>query len=320
MGTPEFSVPALAALRQNFSILGVYTQPDRPFGRGLGKKPSPVKKKALELGLPVFKPQHFDADEVQRLRLFNPDLIVVVAYGQILKRDVLDIPRFGCVNIHSSLLPRWRGAAPIQRAILSGDSETGVTTMQIVEKLDAGGVLMQKKTRILEEDTAETLHDRLSHLGAELIVPTVQGVVSGQLQSVEQDETQVTYAKKLTKEMEWLDLHESADVLQRRIRALNPWPGTSVQIQDGKKFRKKLMIRKAKLHRGLENQGEKGIIFEKAGTLFLEPRGGGGTLELLTLQWEGKKAVGAAVFLNGFRGDKNVKTESVRIRLFYEEN
>ena len=293
MGTPEFAVPALKIVHENYEIVGVFTQPDRPVGRGLELRASPVKMKALEFGLPIFQPAKLSqAEEFERLRALSPDVIVVVAYGQILRKNVIDLPRFGCVNIHSSLLPRWRGAAPIQWAILAGDQETGISTMRIVEKLDAGPILLQKRTPITETETAQTLHDRLSEMGAELLIPTLQGICSGTLASQEQDESHVTYATKLEKDMELLDLNEPAVILDRRIRALTPWPGTSVKIHQ------RLKIKQVKVHENI--QGPKGMIFERAGMVLLGTAQG--SLELLSVQWEGKKEIRPAEFLNGLKG------------------
>lgn len=293
MGTPEFSVPSLEALAKSHEILGVYTQPDKPVGRGLETQHTPVKRKALELGLPVFQPQKLtDPGEFERLKALNPDVIVVVAFGQILKKSVLELPKLGCVNIHSSLLPRWRGAAPIQWALLAGDPETGITTMKLVEKLDAGAILLQERFKISDEDTAATVHDRLAQLGAKLILPTIEGLEKGILNGISQDESQVTYATKLTKEMEWLDCNETAEVLGRRVRALNPWPGTSVKVGP------RLRIKQAKARSDLK--GPKGQIFEKAGMVLLGTEAG--SLELLRLQWDGKKEMSASEFLNGLRG------------------
>ena len=170
MGTPEFAVKALDGIAREHQVLGVYTQPDKPSGRGLGVTASAVKKRTLDLGLPVYQPEKLSLPgEFEKLAALKPDIIVVVAYGQILKKNVLELPRLGCINIHSSLLPRWRGAAPIQWAILGGDPESGVSTMRLVEKLDAGDVLMQAQTPISDADTAGSLHDRLAVMGAELI-------------------------------------------------------------------------------------------------------------------------------------------------------
>ncbi len=295
MGTPEFAVPSLEAIHKEFNIVAVYTQPDKPVGRGLDLKASAVKKKATELGLPVFQPEKLSmAGEYEKLQELNPDVIVVVAYGQILRKNVLELSRLGCVNIHSSLLPRWRGAAPIQWAILGGDSESGVTTMRLVEKLDAGDILLQAKTPIQADDTAEILHDRLSLMGAELIIPTLQGLENGSLKGIAQNESIVTYAAKLTKEMEFLNSEESAEVLDRRVRALNPWPGTSVNVGE------RLKIKKVRVRKNI--QGNQGQIFERAGMVLLGCKEG--SLELLTVQWDGKKEVDAGGFLNGLRGRK----------------
>lgn len=295
MGTPEFSVPTLEVLHREAQVVAVYAQPDRPAGRGLGEKAPPVKVKALELGLPVFQPQKLTLPgEFEKLQALNPDLIVVVAYGQILRQNVLSLPRLGCVNIHSSLLPRWRGAAPIQWAILDGDDETGVTTMRMAEKLDAGDILLQTRTPIHPEDTAGSVHDRLARLGAGLMIQTLRGLEEGTLKDTRQDETQVSYASKLTKEMEALDpVQEPAVSLDRKIRALNPWPGTSLWV--GKD---RLKIKKARLHEDIA--GTLGAIFEKNGMLLLGASGG--ALELLEVQWDGKKATGPSEFLNGLRG------------------
>ncbi len=293
MGTPEFSVPALEVIHQRHSVVGVYTQPDRPLGRGLGVQSSAVKRKAIECGLPIFQPNRLaDPGEFEKLSLLKADAIVVVAYGQILKKNLLTSPRLGSINIHSSLLPRWRGAAPIQWALLSGDIKTGVTTMRLVEKLDAGEILLQQEMILSNEDTAQTIHDRLAQMGADLILPTLEGLQDGTLEGIPQDESQVTYAHKLTKEMEWLNPEWSAEVLERRVRALNPWPGTSILVGQ------RLKIKKVKAH--LDIQGRKGEIFQKAGMILLGTSQG--SLELIGMQWDGKKEVDVSSFINGLRG------------------
>ena len=299
MGTPEFAVPALAAVHSVAEIVGVYSQPDRPVGRGLEMRAPPVKQKALELGLQVFQPEKLTLPgEYERLATLKPEIIVVVAYGQILKQNVLDLPRLGCVNIHSSLLPRWRGAAPIQWAILGGDSETGVSTMRLVQKLDAGDVLLQSRTPIQAADTAGSLHDRLAQMGSELIGPTLRGLADGSIQGQKQDETLVTYASKLSKEMEWLDPNvATADELDRRVRALNPWPGTSIAVNTGHSV-ERLKIKRAKPRRDIA--GTIGSVFERNGMVLLGSREG--SLELQAFQWEGKKEVDPAGFLNGLKG------------------
>lgn len=294
MGTPEFSLPALNALSTHHKVVGVYTQPDRPVGRGLELRASPVKEKALELGLPVFQPEKLTAPgEFEKIQALNPDIIVVVAYGQILKKTLLDLPRMGCVNIHSSLLPRWRGAAPIQRAILEGDFETGVTTMKMAVKLDAGDILLQTRTKISSQDTAQTVHDRLAQMSHDLILETLNGLASGFLQGVPQNEISVTYAEKLTKEMEWLDPARSALELDRQVRALTPWPGSSVRVGEAR-----LKVKQARVS---ELTGfDRATLFEKSGRLYLGTVQG--ALELIKVQWEGKKEVDVSGFINGLQG------------------
>jgi methionyl-tRNA formyltransferase len=219
-----------------------------------------------------------------------------VAYGQILKQDVIDLPRLGCINIHSSLLPRWRGAAPIQWALIQGDSESGVTTMRIVRQLDAGDILIQRSTPISDRETAESLHDRLSLMGGDLIVETLSGVAAGKILPRVQDESQVTYAHKLDKAMEVLDPSLGAAVLDRKIRALNPWPGTSVWLS---KTGDRIKIKEARPYPQVNASRPLGL-FERSGMLFLGTEQG--SLEVVRLQQDGKKESDAAAFLNGLRG------------------
>lgn len=304
MGTPEFSVPTLERLAARHQVVGVFSQPDRPVGRGLTLTPTPVKKKAIELGIPVFQPEKASAEAAfTQLRLLMPDVIVVVAFGQLLKKNILELPRLGCLNIHSSLLPRWRGAAPIQRAILAGDSETGVTTMLMAEKLDAGPILLQRKTPIVPDDTAQTLHDRLAGIGADLILETLDALANGRLEPRVQDESLVTHAAKLGKELEWLDWSQPAAALDHAVRALNPWPGTSVKVAfDGKPGAdpsfERLRIRRARPRADIA--GKPGELFERHGMVLLGTAQG--SLECIELQWEGKKPVDSAGFLNGLKG------------------
>ena len=302
MGTPEFSVPTLEALARNHSVIGVYTQPDKPHGRGLDLKPSPIKLKALELGLPLFQPEKLSAPgQFEILQSLKPDFIVVVAFGQILKKNVLDLPLLGCVNVHTSLLPRWRGAAPIQWALLSGDKETGVTTQWMAEKLDAGDILMQKKIQILPDDHSLSLHEKLSQMASEIILPTLSGLESGTLKRIPQNESEITYAAKLTKEMEWLDpIRDDAQTLDRKIRALHPWPGTSIQIGE------RLKIKKVKPFSDLSFKP--GELTEKGGMLILGTRSG--FLELQRVQLEGKKEMDCNQFL------PLLKSRKIKLPLF----
>ena len=291
-GTPAFSVPALEAIRKaGHTVVGVYTQPDRPAGRGLKLRPSPVKQYALAHDLPLFQPETLKTAEAQaQLAALAPEVMVVVAYGLILPRAILQTPAKGCLNIHASLLPRWRGAAPIQRAIEAGDAQTGITIMQMDEGLDTGPMLLQKTTPILPQDTAQTLHDRLSHMGGEAIVEALEQL--DHLTPIPQDEQQATYAKKLTKAEAEIDWHQPAVVIQRKIHAFNPWP-TALTHLDGKVL--KLLTATALPGPRHDTPGEVTLV-EKNG---LDITCGEGLLRLHTLQPAGKKAMAAADFANG---------------------
>jgi methionyl-tRNA formyltransferase len=226
-GTPEFAVPALLALVEaGHEIVLVLTQPDRPSGRGMKLTPSPVKAAALAHDTPVFQPQTLkDADTQARIAAAEADAMIVAAYGLIIPQSVLKMPRYGCFNIHASLLPRWRGAAPIQRAMLAGDQETGVTIMEVVPALDAGAMITKGSIPITERDTAQSLHDALARMGAELMVQAINKLQDeGRLDSIPQDESLVTYAHKLDKSEAVMDWNKNADELSRQVRAFNPFP------------------------------------------------------------------------------------------------
>lgn len=295
MGTPAFAVPALEGLSKKFKIVGVYTQPDRPVGRGLQVAQSAVKKKAIELKIPVYQPEKLTLPgEAEKLAGLKPDVIVVAAYGQILKTEVLNLPRHGCINIHSSLLPRWRGAAPIHWAILAGDPESGITVMKMNEGLDTGDILLQESTPISPKETAQTLHDRLAKIGGDLVVSALVGLVAGSVRPTPQEVGKETYAKKLTKDLGFLRADETAEVLGRKIRALNPWPGTSIELED----HGRLKIFEAN---PLDRAGiEPGQLTEKNGMILLGTAQG--ALELRRMQWEGKSPIGPVEFLNGLKG------------------
>lgn len=226
MGSPDFSVPSLLALAENYDLVGVVTQPDRPAGRGRSMTPPPVKIHAQALGLPIIQPLRLrEPDAMEQLRLWNPDLIVVAAFGQILRPEVLDLPPFGCINVHASLLPRWRGAAPVNAAILHGDKETGVTIMKMDPGVDTGPILSQRSIEIAPTETAGELSSRLAKLGAELLIETLPGYLCGEIQPKPQDNTAATYAPMLKKEDGLLDFDIPAEELARKVRAYNPWPG-----------------------------------------------------------------------------------------------
>jgi len=225
MGTPEFAVPVLTALTGTHQVVGVVTQPDRPAGRGRRLAPSPVKQAALERDLPLSQPQSLRTPEaVAQLLAWEPEAIVVAAFGQILRQNVLDLPPHGCLNVHGSLLPRWRGAAPVAAAILAGDGVTGVTIMQMDAGLDTGPILAQREEPIQPDDTRATLEERLARLGAELLMEALPAYLAGALLPRPQPEAGVTYAGQLRKEDGWLDWSLPAVELDRRVRAFTPWP------------------------------------------------------------------------------------------------
>lgn len=225
-GTPDFALPTLQALlASEHQVCAVYTQPDRPAGRGRHLAMSPVKECAVAAGIPVCQPTTLrDAVAQAELKAWQADLMVVVAYGQILPKDVLNTPRLGCINVHASLLPRWRGAAPIQRAMMAGDTQTGVTIMQMDVGLDTGAMLLTEVCPILPEDTGQQLHDRLAELGAAALIKTLSALAVGTSKAKVQDDTQATYAHKLSKQDGKIDWSQSAESIERQVRALNPWP------------------------------------------------------------------------------------------------
>ena len=227
MGSPDFALPTLQALHKHYSIVGVVTQPDRAAGRGRELKPPPVKSLALELGMPVIQPEKLrEPEAMAQLRAWSPDMIVVAAFGQILRQGVLDLPPFGCINVHASLLPRWRGAAPINAAILHGDEETGITIMKMDAGLDTGPILSQRSVRIQPDETAGSLFETLSQLGADLLLEALPGYLAGEIEPHPQPEEGVIYAPMLKKEDGVLDFSRPAIELERKVRAFNPWPGS----------------------------------------------------------------------------------------------
>ncbi len=291
-GTPDFAAAALRALTQSpHEIVGVYTQPDRPAGRGRKLTPGPVKQVALEHGFPVLQPESLKTPQaLEQLRALDADVMVVAAYGLILPPEVLSLPRCGCLNIHASLLPRWRGAAPIQRAILAGDKETGITIMQMDRGLDTGPMLLKLTCPIVNDDTAASLHDRLAHLGAEAIVAALDQL--SELTPVPQDETEASYAAKLTKQEAIIDWQHPAEVLDRQIRAFNPWPVAQTSVKG-----QTLRIWAAQ-PRSDDNQASPGTVIQcdKQG---IDVSCGRGVLRLTQLQPAGSKSMDVAAFLNG---------------------
>ena len=290
-GTPDFAVAALDALHAaGHQIVGVYTQPDRPSGRGQKLSPSPVALRAAELGLPLFKPEKLRGEAVDELRALTPDVMVVVAYGLLLPQAVLDIPSHGCLNIHASLLPRWRGAAPIQRAIEAGDTQTGVTIMRMDAGLDTGPMLLEQAIAITADTTAASLHDQLQALGSRLIVEAVAGLERGELQERAQPVDGATYARKLSKEEARIDWSRPAEEIARRIRAFNPVPVAWSEL-NGERLR--LWLAQAEA-----GSGEPGTIVA-ADAQGIAVAAGEGIVRLQQLQWPGGKAMDAAIAARG---------------------
>ncbi len=292
MGSPDFSLACLRALAKHYDVVGVVTQPDRASGRGRELKSPPVKTLALELGIPVMQPEKLRAPEaMEQLRAWAPDLIVVAAFGQILKKDVLDLPRYGCINVHASLLPRWRGAAPINAAILAGDEETGVTIMRMDVGLDTGPMLTKRSIRLTRDDTAGSVFQTLSQLGADLLIETLPRWIAGEIQPQVQDDVFATYAPMMKKEEGKLDFTRDVNELERRVRAFNPWPGAFMDL-DG------TILKIHRAHVGSSNveKGQRLIVQD-------QPAVGArsGLLILDEVQPAGKKPMSGKSFLAGAR-------------------
>ena len=295
-GTPEFAVASLRAAARHQEVVGVYTQPDRPAGRGRGLMPSPVKLEAIARGIPVFQPESLKSEQAQQqLRDLQPDLMVVVAYGLILPKAVLAIPTYGCWNVHASLLPRWRGAAPIQRAIQAGDADTGVCLMQMEAGLDTGPVLLRQHTPSQAGELGGSLHDRLAELGAQVLSDGL-GLLRAGLKPIAQPQPEqgVTYAHKLDKAEARLDWSQDAQVLERTVRAFNPWPIAEAQLA-GERVRIHGAVALA------DNQGKTPGTLLAAGRDGIDIACGQGALRLRVLQREGGKAITAADYLNARR-------------------
>jgi len=293
-GTPPFAVPTLAALQAaGHAVLAVYTQPDRPAGRGRRLSESAVKQYALAHGLEVRQPPVLKGREAE-IAALSPDAMIVVAYGVLLPAEILAVPKYGCINVHASLLPRWRGAAPIARAIEAGDAVTGVTIMQMDAGLDTGPMLLKRETAIRDDDTAAILHDRLATLGAEALVEALARFEHGAVVAEAQDNAQACYARKLTKKEAVIDWGQPASALARRVRAFNPWPVATTRLMQ-------------RLVRVWEARPTVRDHDARPGTIVAADAGGievacaSGTLLLTRIQAEGSKPLSAAEFLNGHR-------------------
>lgn len=295
MGTPDFAVPSLKALVESGKqVCGVFTQPDKPKNRGMKLQPTPVKEYALTQGIPVYQPARLrDGEAIAILKELQPDLIVVAAYGKILPVDILELPRLGCINVHSSLLPKYRGAAPINWAILNGEDETGVTIMYMAEGLDTGDMIASTSTPISLEENAEELFARLAHMGAELLVRVVNQFEAGEISAVPQDESQSCYAPMLSKELSAIDWSRSSRQIHDQVRGLYPWPSAIAEV-DG--VRCKIM----KTALSGESTGKQPGAFVQADKRGMKVAcGNGEVLEILELQPDGKKRMAATAFLLG---------------------
>ena len=293
MGSPEFAVPTLRSLAENYPIVGVITQPDRPAGRGQTLTSPPIKKAALALNLPVIQPRRLrEPEAMDQLKNWSPDLIIVAAFGQILRQEVLDLPRFGCINVHASLLPRWRGAAPIQAAILAGDRQAGVTIMRMDPGIDTGGILSQQGLPIEAEDTAETLTGKLAELGAGLLLETLPGTLDGTLQPTPQPQEGATYAPLIKKEDGALDFSQPAEFLARKVRAYQPWPGAFTTWQG-----QPLKVIRAHAVADLAAPPGQTLIYQGLPAVASLPGG----LVLEAVQPAGKRVMEGKTFLSGAR-------------------
>lgn len=305
MGTPVFSVPVLRTLCEDgHTVQAVFTQPDRPAGRGKKLRPSPVKQCAEELGIPVMQPESLRRGEdasasLARLQALAPDLIVVVAYGQILPLSILTLPKYGCINLHASILPRWRGAAPIQRAILAGDAESGVTAMQMAEGLDTGDMLHILRTPIAADETADSLHDRLSALAAQTMRETLALLEAGTLTAVPQDDALSSTAAKITKDMSLLDFSQSAAEIDRTIRAVT---GAAMLCGRRVKLRASVMS-------GLRSNAAAGTVIDKKTLAFV--CGDGCCVQPTVIQAEGAKAMAVSDFLRGCQVGQDARFEPI---------
>lgn len=293
MGTPEFAVPCLQKLIDcGHEVTGVFTQPDKPQGRKMIMTPPPVKELALANNINVYQPVKMrDGTALSMLKEADPELVIVVAYGKILPKEILDYPKYGCINIHASLLPKLRGAAPIQWSIINGMTETGVTSMQMDEGLDTGDMLLKGKLEIGENETAGELHDRLSVLGAEILEKTIDALIKNELKPEKQNHEEFTYASILSKELSPIDWSMTAQQVHNKIRGLSPWPSANTVINGRKvKIHKTVLSNVKGAGAGEIVQADKKLIVSCAD---------GKCLEILNLQAEGKKAMSAADFLRG---------------------
>lgn len=293
MGTPEFAVPCLERLiSDGHNVKGVFTQPDKPKGRGHKMQFPPVKQCAVDAGITVYQPTKMrDGEALSILNELNPELIIVVAYGKILPAEILNFPKYGCINIHASLLPRYRGAAPIQWCVLNGETVSGVTSMQMDVGLDTGDMLLSKNVEIGENDTAGDLHDKLSVLGAEVMSETISLLIDGKLNPVKQNDSESNYAPMLSKDLCPIDWNDTAESVHNKVRGLSPWPIATAKWGD-----KTVKIHKTAITNCYEGKAGEVLVSDRR---LIVACGSDTAVEIITLQLEGKKAMSADDFLRG---------------------
>ena len=297
IGAGEIGVPTLQAVLRSseHQLTGVVTQPDKPVGRAQQIEPPPIKRALAGTTILILQPKRIkDRQAIEEIHALQPDAIVVMAYGQILPREVLEVPRIACLNLHASVLPRWRGAAPIQAAIAAGDPETGITVMYMAQGLDTGDILLQRKIDILPTDTGGSLHDRLAHIAPEALLEALQMLAKSSAPRIPQDNAVATYAPKLTRDNGKIDWSEPAEIIERKIRAFNPWPGAFTEIAA-------TGVRKLKIFSAaiIDLSGKPGEILRSDKELVIAADKG--ALSLGEVQLEGKRRMGAAEFLRGYR-------------------
>lgn len=294
MGSPAFAIPSLNAIAEEYDLVAAVTQPDRPAGRGRRPRASAVKERCQTLGIPVLQPPRLrDPEAIQSIHEFSPDLIVVAAYGQILPEAILSLPPHGCINVHASLLPRWRGASPIQAAILAGDAQTGVTIMLMDPGMDTGPILAQASMAIGPAETGGELEGRLAHLGAKLLLEVLPEYLEGRCRPIPQDDTKATYAPVLHKSDGALDFNKPADQLARQVRAFEPWPGSYLEWAG-----KRLIVRKARIL--AHSSAAPGEVFLEQGRPVIGANPGG--LQIEIVQPAGKRPMPAEDFVRGAKG------------------
>ncbi|WP_214307796.1 methionyl-tRNA formyltransferase [Staphylococcus pseudoxylosus] len=293
MGTPDFSTKVLEMLIAEHNVIAVVTQPDRPVGRKRTLTPPPVKEVAVKHGLPVYQPEKLaQSEDLEKLIALDADLIVTAAFGQILPESLLNAPKLGAINVHASLLPKYRGGAPIHQAIIDGQKETGISIMYMVKKLDAGDIISQRAIAIEDQDDVGSMHDKLSFLGADLLKETLPSIINGTNQRIEQNEDEATFASNISRDQEKIDWSQSAEAIYNQIRGLSPWPVAYTNMDDGN-----LKVYASRIEQG--KTGEPGTIIETTKKAIIVATGSGDAIALTDIQVAGKKRMLTANYLSG---------------------